>query len=464
MVTYTHIQLNHSTPYVVTQIILNVIPLATCYLDALENIKPIRNAIHPLERVMYMLRRSPNKRKFYSFILLLISLFICLGLTYSTYKLFSWYEENSIQDIPLVLFASLFASVLFLIITFVSSKLIRNISEQRLNARELQNFKDFTDIIHRSETEVQVYETLYTFVTNMHLASHVTLFYRRDISQKEISWQRITNERMPLCTMEPRNCPLFRCGRECSVQNIATDITCAFQLLEHKTGSYICLPITEGPLTLGILQLYSRAKYFFDDSVMSKLKSYIEVAKPIISSRRAMHELNKDANTDKLTKLYNRNFLDSYLNNQIEVSSISKQPLSIIMLDIDDFKKVNDTYGHPAGDAVLVVFSQVILRCLRRTDLVIRYGGEEFIAVLPATHTEKAVSIAERIRETVQIETMPKANNEQIPNITCSLGVTTYPLFADNKEKLIKTADIALYKAKSAGKNRVILYSNSMGL
>jgi len=177
-----------------------------------------------------------------------------------------------------------------------------------------------------------------------------------------------------------------------------------------------------------------------------------------------MHQLNKEASTDQLTKLYNRSFLDSYLQNQIEVASLSKQPLSLIMLDIDDFKKVNDTYGHQAGDAVLVVFSQVILRCVRRTDLVTRYGGEEFIAILPATNTERAVSIAERIRETIAMETMPKINNVQLPNITCSIGVSTYPLFADDKEKLIKTADIALYKAKAAGKNRVILYSNGMGL
>jgi diguanylate cyclase (GGDEF)-like protein len=417
-----------------------------------------------IERVMYVLGRSFNNRKLGFFSVLLFSLFLCIGLTFLTYKLFSWYEENALSEVSLVLFASLFSGILYIAILVVLLKLLKNISEQQLNARELKNFKNFTDVIHRAETEIEVYESLYTFVNNMHLVSHVTLFYRKDISPKEISWLRLTNERMPLCTMEPRNCPLFRFGRECCVKNIAADITCAYQLPEHKYGSYICLPITEGPVTLGILQLYSKAKYFFDENTISKLKSYIEVARPIISSRRAMHQLNKEASTDQLTKLYNRSFLDSYLQNQIEVASLSKQPLSLIMLDIDDFKKVNDTYGHQAGDAVLVVFSQVILRCVRRTDLVTRYGGEEFIAVLPATNTERAVSIAERIRETIAMETMPKINNVQLPNITCSIGVSTYPLFADDKEKLIKTADIALYKAKAAGKNRVILYSNGMGL
>ena len=211
---------------------------------------------------MYVLRRTINNKKLGFFSLLLLSLVLCTGLTFLTYKLFLWYNSNPLREVPMVLFASLFAGILYIVIFMVSIKLLRNISEQHLNARELKNFKNFTDVIHRAETEIEVYESLYTFVNNMHLVSHVTLFYRKDISPKEITWLRLTNERMPLCTMEPRNCPLFRFGRECSVKNIATDITCAYQLPEHKYGSYICLPITEGPVTLGILQLYSKSKYF----------------------------------------------------------------------------------------------------------------------------------------------------------------------------------------------------------
>lgn len=296
----------------------------------------------------------------------------------------------------------------------------------------------------------------------MHLFNQITLFYRNDRSSTDFLWQRITNERMPLCTMEPRNCPLIKYGRECSVRNIATDITCAYQLTEHKSGSYICLPITIGNQTLGILQLYSKSRYFFDDIIVSKIKSYIEVAKPIISSKRAMQQLNKKAYTDKLTKLYNRNFLETYLENQIEATNLSNENLSVIMMDIDHFKGVNDKYGHAAGDAVLVVFAQVILRCIRKTDLVARYGGEEFIAILPATDTKTAVGIAERIRETIATEPMPRLNDTVVPSITCSFGVSTYPIHADNKNNIIKVADIALYKAKQGGRNRVEVYNSDL--
>lgn len=417
------------------------------------------------EKILF--KRSPVKKNINPFCLIIVSLICSLVLALPTYTIFHWYNnlEHPIKaHIGLIEFTTAFIVVLYIVIFFVSGILFNKLSQQHSEARELKNFKNFTDILHRATSEVEVYETLYNYIRNMHLANQITIFYRNDRSSTDFLWQRITNERMPLCTMEPRNCPLIKYGRECSVKNIATDITCAYQLTEHKNGSYICLPITIGNQTLGILQLYSKSKYFFNDYIVSKVKSYIEVAKPIISSKRAMQQLNKKAYTDKLTKLYNRNFLETYLENQIEATNLSNESLSVIMMDIDHFKSVNDKYGHAAGDAVLVVFAQVILRCIRKTDLVARYGGEEFIAILPATDTKTAVGIAERIRETIAVEPMPKLNDIVLPPITCSLGVATYPIHADNKYNIIKVADIALYKAKQGGRNRVEVYNNDFDL
>lgn len=411
---------------------------------------------------MNVSKRTSNKKKPGFFSLLLLSLVAGAGLTLPTHILFSYYADNPLSKVSLIMFASIYSGILYVIIFLVSSILIRNYSMEYANEKELKNFKDFTDVLHRSASEIEAYQTLYNFIQKMRICNHITLFYRMDVSANEVVWERLTKERMPLCTMEPRNCPAVKYGRDCLVKNIATDIPCANQLPEHKSGSYICLPITEGDITLGILQLYSKSKNYFDETLISKIKSYIEVAKPVISSKRVLRQLNKNASTDKLTKLYNRRFLEYYLDNQIEITSFSNQRLSVIMMDIDNFKRINDTYGHTAGDAVLVIFSQVILRCLRQTDLVARYGGEEFMAILPSSDTKNAYDIAERIRESIATEPMPKANNVQLPNISCSFGVSTFPTYADNKNDLIKTADIALYKAKQAGKNRVITYSSGM--
>lgn len=412
-----------------------------------------------------MFKRSPVKKNINPFCLIFISFVCSLALGIPTYTIFKWYNslEHQIKTkIGLIEFATAFTVVLYIVIFIISGILFNKLAQQHSQSRELKYFKSFTDILHRATSEVEVYENLYNYIRNMHLFNQITLFYRNDRSSTDFLWQRITNERMPLCTMEPRNCPLIKYGRECSVRNIATDITCAYQLTEHKSGSYICLPITIGNQTLGILQLYSKSRYFFDDIIVSKIKSYIEVAKPIISSKRAMQQLNKKAYTDKLTKLYNRNFLETYLENQIEATNLSNENLSVIMMDIDHFKGVNDKYGHAAGDAVLVVFAQVILRCIRKTDLVARYGGEEFIAILPATDTKTAVGIAERIRETIATEPMPRLNDTVVPSITCSFGVSTYPIHADNKNNIIKVADIALYKAKQGGRNRVEVYNSDL--
>lgn len=406
--------------------------------------------------------KNKSKKKPGFFTLLLFSLIAGAALVWPTHILFSYYAENPLPNVPLILFASIHSGILYVIIFQVSGILIRNYSVERANEKELKNFKDFTDTIHRAVTEIEAYQTLYEFIQKIRVSSRITLFYRREVSSSEIVWERLTKERFPLCTMEPRNCPVVKYGRECLVKNIATDIPCANQLPEHKSGSYICLPITEGNITLGILQLYSKSKNYFDEALISKVKSYIEVAKPVISSKRTLHQLRKNATTDKLTKLYNRRFLEQYLDNQLEITGFSNQKLSVIMMDIDNFKQINDTYGHNAGDAVLVTFARVILRCLRQTDLVARYGGEEFIAILPSSDTKNAYDIAERIRESIAAEPMPKINDVQLPNISCSFGVSTYPTHAKNKNDLIKAADIALYKAKQAGKNRVITYSEGM--
>ena len=202
---------------------------------------------------MMCLKKSPLKKRLGTFSLTIIAILAAIALSVPTYIVFDWCSNN--VKLSLTLLATIYSGILYLVIVIILGILLTILSKQHAHAKELKNFKNFTDVLHRSSSETEVYETLYTFVRNMHLVNHVTLFYRNDRSVNDITWQRITNERMPLCRMEPRYCPLIKYGRECYVKNIATDITCAFQLLEHKTGSYVCLPITNGNLTLGILQL-----------------------------------------------------------------------------------------------------------------------------------------------------------------------------------------------------------------
>jgi diguanylate cyclase (GGDEF)-like protein len=160
---------------------------------------------------------------------------------------------------------------------------------------------------------------------------------------------------------------------------------------------------------------------------------------------------------DTLTRVYNRRHLDQVLEEEFRNSCIKKQPLSIVMADIDNFKAINDRYGHDEGDRALIHIASLLKASLRKYDIVARFGGEEFLVVLPRAIMKDAVVIAERIRRS--IEATPLAAGDEKIHLTVSLGIAAIPaVWPDSKEELIKFADTALYEAKDKGRNRVCFY------
>lgn len=160
--------------------------------------------------------------------------------------------------------------------------------------------------------------------------------------------------------------------------------------------------------------------------------------------------------TDGLTKAYNKSYLLNHLNTEVSFALRHRSPLSLIMFDVDKFKPVNDTYGHLAGDAILVKLSNLAQNSLRSEDIFARYGGEEFSIVCRGILSQQAGLLAERLRITVQ-NTQFVYDGIHIP-ITISLGVAAIPeIHAQTAEELIAAADAALYDAKHAGRNRVML-------
>jgi two-component system chemotaxis family response regulator WspR len=162
------------------------------------------------------------------------------------------------------------------------------------------------------------------------------------------------------------------------------------------------------------------------------------------------------ATIDGLTQLVNRRVIDLRLAEELKRSRRYKHPLGCILIDIDHFKTVNDAFGHPSGDRVLVEVGGAIREAVRSTDLVGRYGGEEFIVLLPETPTASARVVAERVRLAIAKRTSEKAS-EITPGVTASLGVATTELGAANERELVQHADQALYRAKREGRNRVVV-------
>ncbi len=186
---------------------------------------------------------------------------------------------------------------------------------------------------------------------------------------------------------------------------------------------------------------------------MSKLNNELaiytrEVDKKNRELIRANETIKRIMNTDPLTKLLNRRAFTEHLKRAISFSKRHRLPLSIIMADLDNFKAINDTYGHAAGDRVLKAFARIFKKNSRTEDIICRFGGEEFIILLPNTNISSAMSFAERLRSKFE-----KTKIRGIPvDITASFGLSELTIL-DNEESFIKRAEDALYEAKKTGKN-----------
>ena len=166
--------------------------------------------------------------------------------------------------------------------------------------------------------------------------------------------------------------------------------------------------------------------------------------------RRGREELERLSTTDALTKLSNRRYLMARLEEEARRARRTDRPFSMLMVDVDHFKKFNDTYGHQAGDEVLAGVAAALQECVREVDCAARYGGEEFVIVLPETPAEGAIDVAARIRSRLAAEMFPGGK------VTVSLGIAEFPADGETPEFVLRAADAALYRAKREGRDRVV--------
>ncbi len=192
------------------------------------------------------------------------------------------------------------------------------------------------------------------------------------------------------------------------------------------------------------------------NELLARVRTQVARKRYNVQLRDSVQQTIEMAVTDGLTGLNNRRYLDTHLAEVITKAKGRKKPVSLVMCDIDHFKKVNDTHGHDAGDEVIKEFARRIKKNIRNIDLACRYGGEEFVIVMPDTDMALARVVAERIRNEVALHPfIVEEGAKQLP-ITVSLGVSTLENDSDNGDTLIKRADNALYEAKRAGRNTVM--------
>lgn len=227
------------------------------------------------------------------------------------------------------------------------------------------------------------------------------------------------------------------------------------QLPGNRTpiAAMICVPLLARGDRVGVVTATSQATAAFTDSDLELVRFIAATIALDIENVR----LHRVAVTDPLTGAYNREFLASRMPTEIETAVERERTLSIAMVDIDHFKSVNDRYGHTVGDAVLAEIAQRLRSAIRTGDMLVRYGGEEFLVLLPKAGAERAAEVGHRMRERV-IEAPVDTGNGTLLDITVSVGVAelrTRPVEA--MAELIARADAALYAAKANGRNRVEL-------
>ena len=258
--------------------------------------------------------------------------------------------------------------------------------------------------------------------------------------------------------LTPESCCGLRSGQSRWRQPGVSEIHCT-----HFSGElpeiYLCMPIVAHGNTLGVLyvQCDSQEQFALAMSRTDGLQQLVQLTGMAIATLNLRTKLENQSIRDSLTGLFNRHFMEISLQRELARAARRKQTLAIYMLDLDNFKKFNDTYGHAAGDLALKTIAEIFRSSVRTEDIACRYGGEEFTIMLPDVTTQVAYQRAESIRRAVADLRIP-LDGEIVAGFSVSVGVALYPSDAEAADLLLSRADQALYRAKRSGRNQVVTF------
>jgi diguanylate cyclase (GGDEF)-like protein len=336
------------------------------------------------------------------------------------------------------------------------------LEETKNVVEELSEIYKFKRTIENDASKMDVYDRITTLFSKKFGIENFTIY--------EVDSEK--NTRMALVQYGEHNC--------CSLATLDNSTLCRSNRIGKDVLSddfdgvcsqatmcgekpYICLPISVGGRVTLVINIVaeSEEKHNRIKTLLPRLHNYLGEATSVIESKKLMEMLRESSLRDAMTGLYNRRFLEEYLTKAIPQALRTNKKVGILMIDLDHFKMVNDTYGHDIGDAIIKKISKTIVDNIREADLAVRYGGEEFLVLIHDVNGENDIlTVAEKLRSKV-MEMKVKAGNEMLQK-TVSIGVAMFPDDADGVWKCIKFADIALYKAKENGRNRVVRFTKDM--
>jgi diguanylate cyclase (GGDEF)-like protein len=227
-------------------------------------------------------------------------------------------------------------------------------------------------------------------------------------------------------------------------------------------GAFLALPlIPDNGQAIGLMNLLRQKPNSFSVKEIELLRKIASQTAQVIEAITAFQHNRELSITDELTGIYNRRYFNQRFEREIQRAQRYHRALSLIMLDIDRFKIFNDTHGHLIGDMLLKRVAQILDENLRKADILARFGGEEFVIVLPEIDKEHGRMVAEKLRLAIERSEFEKAETQPLGRLTISLGLASFPEDAQDAGELLYYADQGLYLAKSRGRNQVGVYSKN---
>ena len=330
---------------------------------------------------------------------------------------------------------------------------------------EIHDLAAFKKVIEEDDNIEDVYSRLgHAFQDKAGLDEFIIYEVANDEKKMRPVYPVIINEQEMYCSEEIlNNCTLCKVEKTGHIISSVSYPNVCRQFKSGPVKAHVCIPMIIGGKTGGVVQFLIDSKKISlhpKDKRIFRADRYIKESLSVIEAKRLTTTLKESALKDSLTGLYNRRFLQEYTETLIAGVLRRERRVGLIMCDLDFFKQVNDFYGHSVGDTVLRETSKIIRKCIRSSDLIIRYGGEEFLILMLDINEGETLTIAEKIRKTTE-ETKIKVSDGIIKK-TISLGISEFPTDTDSFWQAIKYADAALYRAKETGRNKAIKFTEHM--
>ena len=346
-----------------------------------------------------------------------------------------------------------------------NASLARSVSELEDRALESELLTSARDELQLCVDVKQVYHSAVVSFSRLLAGTSGSLCIinnSRQLVESVASWSGGVTETSVEDFFTPDSCCGLRSGQPRWRQPGVSEIHCT-HFRNTPSDRYLCMPMVAHGNTLGVLyvQCSSEEDVTAVNLRTDGLRQLVQLTGMAVATLNLRSKLENQSIRDSLTGLFNRHFMQISLDRELARASRRKQNLAVFMLDLDHFKKFNDTYGHAAGDTVLKAAAEIFKASIRAEDIACRYGGEEFTIMLPDMNAEIAFERAENIRRAISAIRLP-LDRDILAELSVSIGVAFYPSDGDTAEQLLRRADEALYRAKKLGRNRVVVFEEHL--